>query len=1317
MFDPNARRIAPLKHAWPSLLRGQLMTLVYDTETSGLGQQGAPYATPNYPFLTEWGDCLVDIAGNYLNSAQVNIRMPEWGVPEIGAAHLQRLENGPYSFFDENRTPYMNGIASIVDRMESARFAYGDFFKDPETGKFVEGSTEYLNATEHYATSKGQRTRQLAETVIPIPFMLDGQVVDNYVRYHPFSKKLSLRLSMDSNQFNYLIEEKNFYMDKSDNSQWITVDPMLNLAGFNNRAYDLGVVRRALERAGFTPRDTALLTRRAKAVSKQRGKFTHQDVRDLAFAVAQFGPQNEHGLHLPKYLDEKGNLRATEALSEYLEANQDFANVRRFAQTGIRMPNDGSKHDPAFDHGAHYDAAGTMALLNKARDVAPEIAAEYDSQTHAKSIYLHLAPRNNLDQLPIHLLPRREQGLSHIHKPYYYLGTDDQIGGYGQHIFLMVDGSLHTTKYKDKALIDLTAAEWKDYLTLDSTKKNPDSPVRVISENRLPMAVPFEQAMKNMTVSEDWKKEIPNIIKDCNYLLGGLNTGSGPANFPMMDHIFDALEEINIDRQNKSHAPQVPTTDDMLYHSFSPLSYLVAETDAEYFAYKEKNPKHKSGTPIQDKFHTIKGTAENVFNRWMYEIDDTLRDLAIKALPIDNYLESDFSYTNYSDNDHAAQVFNEFKELMERTYTKLKEKNKSRDHEHHLYLDVLDSIENPATGKPYFQKGKFKVNSLREAVEFRRTFGKRMMDDYIRVMNFEGSRALQEYVDGYVDKYFCMQTIPSGKEKGHILVLAANADHGAPPTRATPEIVDKAGRVINIDTIHEMPSRDVIKNIRSNEWDIRFRRVPSDPMMERLVQRFHNLGWKDDVPEELQLLYRARLQTALHGMPNETVDTARAPSLETRARNIEAVKLNAVQAAPTILERSQVPSKGIAADLSKNEEWERTLILEQDWNKERKAQYPYIPELTLLTHHDEESNRPLDFIEHQVLRDESLAFTEDPNFIVIDVPLFHVRNPIRQTNPEFHQNLLVVKDTLTPAQKRQINDITNGKSGKKIILREPESGRLYTTGHTTVKYGKDVPALDSDKHSVMMQKAQNDYAQSGMPLTSDDKLLLLEIEDVYPLTNTRNYEDGLKGIYLPKDHHMTLYAPHLNALGGKEPLSATIMIADYQTQTEFKPGEMIRLWETDSEKPFSHVFGQPGSPTGFVFDTTIEDTFGMEKDAQGKVKGMALKDFLAAAKTDENLRSAITRAGFTGGRHLEEVILKDAVEKNKEEPLEQPVIAITFKPVNVEYQKQERDERYNTALNLTGHFKAAAAALRREDKVIVPANSNYWDDDCLALQA
>ena len=177
------------------------------------------------------------------------------------------------------------------------------------------------------------------------------------------------------------------------------------------------------------------------------------------------------------------------------------------------------------------------------------------------------------------------------------------------------------------------------------------------------------------------------------------------------------------------------------------------------------------------------------------------------------------------------------------------------------------------------------------------------------------------------------------------------------------------------------------------------------------------------------------------------------------------------------------------------------------------------------------------------------------------------------------------------------------------------------------------------------------------------------------------------------------------------------MIADYQTQTEFKPGEMIRLWETDSEKPFSHVFGHPGSPTGFVFDTTIEDTFGMAKDAQGKVKGMALKDFLAAAKTDENLRSAITRAGFTGGRHLEEVILKDAVEKNKEEPLEQPVIAITFKPVNVEYQKQERDERYNTALNLTGHFKAATAALRREDKVIVPANSNYWDDDCLALQA
>ncbi|MCB1321628.1 MAG: hypothetical protein KDK34_15340, partial [Leptospiraceae bacterium] len=68
MFDPHKRRIASKKHVWDKVRNGELMTLTIDLETSGIGRQQVPYATPGYPFITEWGDCLTDLAGNYCNS-------------------------------------------------------------------------------------------------------------------------------------------------------------------------------------------------------------------------------------------------------------------------------------------------------------------------------------------------------------------------------------------------------------------------------------------------------------------------------------------------------------------------------------------------------------------------------------------------------------------------------------------------------------------------------------------------------------------------------------------------------------------------------------------------------------------------------------------------------------------------------------------------------------------------------------------------------------------------------------------------------------------------------------------------------------------------------------------------------------------------------------------------------------------------------------------------------------------------------------------------------------------------------------------------
>lgn len=1298
MFSPHNRRIAPLIHSWPTLMRGQLMSLYYDKETSGLTD----------PYETEHGDCLVDIAGNYYNSGQIFIQMPEWGVPEVGAAHLQRLKEGPFTFFDKERAPYWDGIASVVGRMEDARFAFADIFKK-EDGYFIDGVTEHLVGTRHYSTSKGQRTAEITEEVIPVPFMHNGEVAYHYVRYHPHTQKLSLRISEESEAFNYWIENKNFYIDKDDNSKWISIDPMLNLVGFNNRPYDLGVARRAVERAGFTARDTAFLTRRAKTINKQRGKFTHQDGRDLLFAVTQFGPQDERALKLAELVDERGNVRSTEALSQYLEANQQFADVRRFAPMGARMPNDGSLHDTAFDHGAHYDAAGTAAIVNIARDTSPEIAAEYDRQTNAKSFYLALSKKGDIENMPIWLLPRREAGLSHSHSPYYYLGGDDQIGGMGQHVFLLVDGSLHTKKYKDKPLIDLSIPEWKEYLSLRSTRADPDSPVLTISENRMKMAVPIEMVLKSSYADPHWRNQIPSIMRDCNYLLGGLQSGDGHVNFPMGDNIFGALEDINESRKFESHFPQVPSLDDMLYANYIELPWLVDEREKERRDYKDNNPRHKDGEPIPGSFHTIHGAGWNVFQRWMYEIDDVLRDFGLKALRIDKYRNPDV--VKSTTEEQQARDLNEFVDLMDRTITKLRSKNKGlAEGEKCLYEQAIREMINPATGAPYFKGNAFKVGSLEEAVTFRKEFGKRMMDDYVRVLKTKGSFALDQYAEGYVDKYFCMQTVPSGKDKGHILILPANADNGA-RTGATPQVVDEAGRHRTIADIRQMEDRDVIANIMDKSWDIRFRRDPNEIMIARLVQRYHNLGWESDIPIELEHLYRANLQTSLWGWPNETPDTARAPTLETRARKIESTKLNAPNVDPVILERSAHPKKGITADLAGHQEWEQSLILEAEWNKRRARQFPHRDAYTILTHHEEDTGLPLDFIPHQVLRDESKPFSEDPNFFVIDVPARHLRNPIHQLDNDYHTNMLVVRDTLTSTQKRQINDVLRGKSSKAIVLREIESGHLYTTGQTTVK---KAPPLGSGKYAQIMEKAQVDYTQSGDPLSEKDKLVTLEVEGIFPLANTRNLGKVDQAFYLPQANHTALYAPELMAMG-TTPITAIIMPSDYQVQN-LHTGKLLRLWETDGAAN-THIRGQPGAPTGRIHDTILRDHFGVA--ANGQVEGVALKDFLATAKKDDRVRDMIIQAGYSGPAELERRMMEWAVDKWKEVPMEQPIFAATFDAVNQEYREHGRDERYNMAAHVGTHFKAAKAAIRRPDKLVSPTASpekNHWENNPLALQ-
>ena len=68
MQSTEEKRIANKKHIWHWIKRGVIMQLHFDFETSGIDRSGMSHSIRGYPFITEYGDALGDISGNYINS-------------------------------------------------------------------------------------------------------------------------------------------------------------------------------------------------------------------------------------------------------------------------------------------------------------------------------------------------------------------------------------------------------------------------------------------------------------------------------------------------------------------------------------------------------------------------------------------------------------------------------------------------------------------------------------------------------------------------------------------------------------------------------------------------------------------------------------------------------------------------------------------------------------------------------------------------------------------------------------------------------------------------------------------------------------------------------------------------------------------------------------------------------------------------------------------------------------------------------------------------------------------------------------------------
>lgn len=1340
--NPYQKRIAPKSAVEWMLRSGQLMRLTIDTETSGFVRSDTPYATPAAPFITEWGDCLTDFAGNYLNSSQIFPRRPDNQIPQPGAMILQRFTNGPYDLENPELDPYFVAMAKINWRMEQAALSYDEFFKN-EKGEFNEQELEYIGITEinkSFTAGKVPGQKEASDVVIPIPLLDDktGKITYDY-RYHPQKRKISYRLDH--------FDDNNMYRDHSDGSLWKYVDPVLAIRFFN-APYDVPIIRLSQQRIGFDSRDSTFMYSRARLSDRESKKNFLMDTRHIAYATALYGPQGEDGFKIGEMIDPiTGKLRKSEAQTALMERNMGHANHVRMIRGGPFLVNDGALPDLVKAHGAHVDAIMTASIENQCMDIAPWVYGNHVPQSDEKKLYQILSrpqTANNKD-LELFSLPRKVGGISHSESLYHFMGTDDQMGRLKRLVFLHTDGNFHKgTNHEGKPYKDMSKDDWVTFLNLKHVRGNPDRPVRIESLRKFPGAVHIHDVFQRTSLGKAYRAKLTDIERDLKYIY---------ENPVMQENIRAAQAEIQRNMRYNEHTPQIALFEDEVPHLFAAeVPYLD----------DPQSLKTREGTrDIHPIIKTIKNRHDNVY-KFMTENDRSLKDLAVKGFIIDHYrhyaisdtLDIYFDLISAStqiDLYEAVDIQNStpstIKQIAARSHLESLRRNvqkayTARTEQAQGERTIFDDLINPLTQKPFFNtNGIFEMNTLQDAVmfrnilrmnanmalaatsnfqslaqnifdkkydgkkfpyksaleeisrpssdapyfaappsgrskkprimfsspkdafEFRRQLGIRLLNDFL----FEVEKPNSVFAQGFVDKNWCIKK-PQDKSYRLLFASADNGENGG-----TPHIADKQGRVIDIEYLKQQSQDYVLARLKSGEWQERFYRLGSEPSTMLLVQRFVDLGLVEDIPPVLyEQFYNADKQNRLWGLPNETADTARMATLDTFEFELRRLEMAATSRNSKLLEKDSNPLLSEAAKALQFEEGQRILSSCRTWFEEMKEKYPQNPALIQNGRHDPSTNLPLDYIAHQIRRDISKPFTQDPNFIVIDVPARHMRYPHDNYDLPLPPKGLSVKG-LSGAIKGSIN------KGKPVIFREIETGRLYSGGKTSAH---DLHSKKTKIYNTLLEKTYADYKFAGVPIEENAAITFIGIEGLYPLANTRPFEQGLQSFKLPGAQFDALTYPQLSAFGDT-PITTLIMPTSYCPQ-KLEPGKLMRLRDTTAA-PFSTINGKIAPETGHIYDTKLIEVDGM--DGSGNIEGFTIEEICEQFRNNQNTEHAriFQGSGFLGIDHLYQKLSQWRADGWK--GMDEKILVAHFEQVNQAYKQNDRDERYN----MWGLFNALSA--------------------------
>lgn len=1264
MFDPNQRRIASKTHVWDRVRKGELMTLTIDLETSGIGRQKVPYATPGYPFITEYADCLTDLAGNYHSSGQVKPRRPDPLPFEPPAALMNRdPQIGPELFDGQDRMPFTHGMSAIVWRAQQAAFAYEDMARQFGDKKKVINITDF---NKSFRRGEEPGKIKATEEVYDIPLLDDNGKIVYDVRYHPDRRKISYRFHKNGAEWeskDYQGDDNLYYSDDADGTTWKWVDAGVNFDGYNFNRYDLPILRVNLYRAGFSPANTAMFYARSTPTSKQLKKPTLTEVRDLAYMVKQFGDQGEGGLKMGEIEDPAtGRIRRSEALGAYHKKNSKQAIPGRLIRGGPFDPRDGSYFDLKLAHGGVADAAATAALRNLCWDIAPDLCAMMYAQSDQRKLYEMLTAQSvNGDSLPLFFLPRRESGLSHSVLPYWFLGTDDQIGRFGRMMFLKADGSFRKEAYNGKPLKDLSVDEWVEYLGLQEQRRDPDRPVRTETLRRFPGAMPYEKGLLQDALRGHSKDEIEGSIQDAKFIL---------EHPEMCERIMQAMAVRNYMLRYGKKPPHNEYLEDALGRKFGGISYQDEACELENRMIFQRTGK---GGPqgIPGILQTLKSRMQNDYE-FMGGIDEGLDQMMTTAHPIDWFQDLDPAVKLHERDDPegelAREVFQDYIKLVERVVQKFRSHGWP-------YIDIFESIINPETGEPFIKGGKFKAQTPGQAYMFRKLLGKRALKDFELLLRLKHSPYLEGYVDQKFSEHFW------GEKR---LLLHANPDNGQ--GGAAPHVVNETGHEVPIEVIKGLNShidygkgsnrhmRDTLDNlINTGAWKVQFYKDRTEPGIMRLAQRFVDMGDGDELGAGVRMMYASDVLNRMEGMTNEDATTDRTVTLRTMKQSCKAIRAALTSRDPRVLERDINPAFAASFKALQPEEAMQKLVWIEGWIKKQEKQMKALRKslpTEIARRTDPESGLPLDFIPITIPRDSSSPMEQDPNFILMDVPIWHMRAPVEQNDNRFPRKFLVV-----PAMKSQFREAANKEQGAKpVLVRGMEDGRIAATGRRTriETFPQTDPAL-----APVWNKVRDDYGRSGIKLDDKSKLWMVSVEDVYPLAGTKPVDWSIASIKLPKSHFDALTAP-VYANMGSTPLSAVLMPLDYFPQ-DVTTGEKVRLRQMDTAM-FSNIHGETdAADTGHTYETRITKIFGLDEKT-GEVKGIKRGEFIRRVEKGEIPKKYLEAAGFVGGsvQHVRQVLDSLVTAKWKSKPDDMPLVLVAFQKVNGTYAKNGRQERHNT---------------------------------------